>query len=420
MLFFSLGTTGHNGLDPRVPGILRSALVCRVLDSGSHQSVSILSRKGMKEMKTILKTRYVRIACAAMAGVALLTAAVFANYENANGYNVCKNALKNIAFQNNATIQMNMEMKLDEEKIASMERVYRFADSDRPYKQYRSNKSTELNADGSYESYQSESYIGEKDSISIYTNENGTQAYRNEYSEPYGTSSAGILDPNDATTQKLVTFLEKIADTMVGDLKNSFIMTESSGGSHTYEVLLSGAQMPDWVSSGLSLLVSNIKDSTERSRRDMLENPEDYVDYEAGIDEKLYDAMFIGGDPVLDSVSGIMSVDAEGFPTRADGRIIVTGFDGQGQEHRMTISFTLESSDIGTTTIAEVDLGALPLISYDKNGVTTMQIPSGASEETVRQVMEEAKERASYGQSVTVRNADGTETVLSADDGEDK
>lgn len=79
--------------------------------------------------------------------------------------------------------------------------------------------------------------------------------------------------------------MEKIADTMVGDLKNSFIMTESNGGSHTYEVSLSGTQMPDWVSSGLSLLVSNIKDSTEQHRRAMLENPEDYVDYEAGMEK---------------------------------------------------------------------------------------------------------------------------------------
>lgn len=374
----------------------------------------------MNEMKPFLKTRYAKIACAAMAGVALLTAAVFANYENANGYNVCKNALKNIAFQNNGTIQMNMNLQLDEEKIASLETVYRFADGDSPYYRYNSEKTTELNADGSYRTYQNESYNGAKDSISIYTNEGEKQAYRNEYSEPYtDTSSVGMLDPNDKTTQKLVTFVEKIADTMVGDLKNSFIMTESNGGSHTYEVSLSGAQMPDWVSSGLSLLVSNIKDSTEQHRRAMLENPEDYVDYEAGMDEKLYDAMFAGGDPILDSVSGMMSVDAEGFPTRTDGRIVLTGFDGQGQEHRMTISLTLDVTDIGTTSVGDVDLGSLPLVTYDEGGVVRMQIPEGASEETALQVMEDAKDRASYGQSVVVRNANGTETVISADGSEE-
>ncbi len=374
----------------------------------------------MNEMKPFLKTRYAKIACAAMAGVALLTAAVFANYENANGYNVCKNALKNIAFQNNGTIQMNMNLQLDEEKIASLETVYRFADGDSPYYRYNSEKTTELNADGSYRTYQNESYNGAKDSISIYTNEGEKQAYRNEYSETYtDTSSVGMLDPNDKTTQKLVTFVEKIADTMVGDLKNSFIMTESNGGSHTYEVSLSGAQMPDWVSSGLSLLVSNIKDSTEQHRRAMLENPEDYVDYEAGMDEKLYDAMFAGGDPILDSISGMMSVDAEGFPTRTDGRIVLTGFDGQGQEHRMTISLTLDVTDIGTTSVGDVDLGSLPLVTYDEDGVVRMQIPEGASEETALQVMEDAKDRASYGQSVVVRNANGTETVISADGSEE-
>ena len=374
----------------------------------------------MNEMKPFLKTRYAKIACAAMAGVALLTAAVFANYENANGYNVCKNALKNIAFQNNGTIQMNMDMQLDEEKIASLETEYRFADGGSPYYRYNSEKTTELNTDGSYRTYQYESYNGAKDSISIYTNEGEKQAYRNEYSEAYTDAGfAGMLDPNDKTTQKLVTFVEKIADTMVGDLKNSFIMTESNGGSHTYEVSLSGTQMPDWVSSGLSLLVSNIKDSTEQHRRAMLENPEDYVDYEAGMDEKFYDAMFAGGDPILDSVSGMMSVDAEGFPTRTDGRIVLTGFDGQGQEHRMTISLTLDVTDIGTTSVGDVDLGSLPLVTYDEDGVVRMQIPDGASEETALQVMEDAKERASYGQSVVVRNANGTETVVSADGSEE-
>ena len=374
----------------------------------------------MNEMKPFLKTRYAKIACAAMAGVALLTAAVFANYENANGYNVCKNALKNIAFQNNGTIQMNMDMQLDEEKIASLETEYRFADGGSPYYRYNSEKTTELNTDGSYRTYQNESYNGAKDSISIYTNEGEKQAYRNEYSEAYTDAGfVGMLDPNDKTTQKLVTFVEKIADTMVGDLKNSFIMTESNGGSHTYEVSLSGTQMPDWVSSGLSLLVSNIKDSTEQHRRAMLENPEDYVDYEAGMDEKFYDAMFAGGDPILDSVSGMMSVDAEGFPTRTDGRIVLTGFDGQGQEHRMTISLTLDVTDIGTTSVGDVDLGSLPLVTYDEDGVVRMQIPDGASEETALQVMEDAKERASYGRSVVVRNANGTETVVSADGSEE-
>ena len=137
------------------------------------------------------------------------------------------------------------------------------------------------------------------------------------------------------------------------------------------------------------------------------------------MDEKFYDAMFAGGDPILDSVSGMMSVDAEGFPTRTDGRIVLTGFDGQGQEHRMTISLTLDVTDIGTTSVGDVDLGSLPLVTYDEDGVVRMQIPDGASEETALQVMEDAKERASYGQSVVVRNANGTETVVSADGSEE-
>ena len=70
-------------------------------------------------MKKILKGKYAKsISCLGL-GVVILSAAVFANYDNANGYTDYKNALKQIPFEENVSVDLTASLLYDGEEMAS-------------------------------------------------------------------------------------------------------------------------------------------------------------------------------------------------------------------------------------------------------------------------------------------------------------
>lgn len=366
-------------------------------------------------MKTFLKKRYAKVTCCFLAGAAVLTAAVFANYDNAGGYSVCKNALKNVLYQKNFTTNMKMEVSLDDQLLASVNIEERRAADGEPYL-YTSHSSKKLTDNGSYTTSCSESWEYTDQYVNKYTDTDGEiSGHVNRYINDRSSRNTSILDPDNNTEQKAIAFVEKVGDTMVGDLKNSFIQTESVDGNRTYQISLSGAQMPDWVSSGISLIVASFKDNMEDRKQFREDNPDFDAAYSEGIlERKICDSIFLNSDPILDSVYGIMRVDSNDLPTYAMGKAVVTGYDSAGQEHALTFSVELNFSDIGTTHIEPADLNSIPNLSiYDsKSGQTVLQIPKDASEKQIQDLKEEAESRASDGETVVIRNANGDETVI--------
>ncbi len=81
-----------------------------------------------------MKNKYFKTALCLGVGVITLTAAVFANYDNANGYSVCKNAAKSILFETNYTLNTRIEMKVDGESMGKYEAVYKTAGKQDPNK----------------------------------------------------------------------------------------------------------------------------------------------------------------------------------------------------------------------------------------------------------------------------------------------
>ena len=66
-----------------------------------------------------IKKKYFKAIAGLGAGAVLLTCAVFANYDNANSYTNCKNALKSLLYADNMSIDYTAELKVDDQKVGA-------------------------------------------------------------------------------------------------------------------------------------------------------------------------------------------------------------------------------------------------------------------------------------------------------------
>ena len=162
----------------------------------------------------------------------------------------------------------------------------------------------------------------------------------------------GTEDANeDKRNQKMVNFVELIADTMIGDLKNNIIYVSGDDNSSTYEMNLDAIQIPEVANAGLSAMFSeNIADSDDDS--------DPYI--------------LLGTDPIVKNVSVKFTVDNEGRFTNLNAEASMVGNDSNGEKHEATVNITLDMSDYGTTKPERVDISTLPNVEYsDNSGVDT-------------------------------------------------
>ena len=171
--------------------------------------------------------------------------------------------------------------------------------------------------------------------------------------------------------------------------------------------------MPDLVSAGTCLLVSSMKESVERNREYRAQNPEYYQGEQyRSIDDLFYENLFMGGDPMIDSVNGTMSVNEKDQPTLMKGALTVTGYDESGQSHTMEVSVEIKLSDYGTTSIQPVDVNSLPNLQINDRSRTTFVLNTAASDEEQQEIRERADEYASYGNTVTIVDQNGSEIAV--------
>ncbi len=193
-------------------------------------------------------------ACCMLVGMFVLTSAVYANYDNAKGYTNYKEALKNLAFyeenftadggitclvDNKEMLDFNGNFKVDGDNVCITTK-----DTDSFGTEGDESQTVEISKDG--KKYY---YYPEKNSFYEYE---GSTDYR--------------PDMEDPTIKKSIKFAELFADTMIGDLKNNFVLTSKDKDTRTYTVKVSGSQIPEIINSGISLVFTAA-------------NSQDYSDY---------------------------------------------------------------------------------------------------------------------------------------------
>ena len=197
-----------------------------------------------------IKKKYFKAIAGLGAGAVLLTCAVFANYDNANSYTNCKNALKSLLYADNMSIDYTAELKVDDQKVGAYYGGWKMNINGDPAYRY---ENTHEFGDNMY--YDLNQLQGDIEINKVVTSHGGTHAYYyNNGGYKPGTAIEQISGGEGSDFgDKLVGFCETVGDVLVGDLKNNFVMTENKDGVSRYSVSLTKDQMPAYVNSGVSL-----------------------------------------------------------------------------------------------------------------------------------------------------------------------
>lgn len=272
-------------------------------------------------------------------GAVLLTTAAAANFGNANGYSAYKKSLLNMLEADNYSAELDVELTHNGQLLAKVESAYK------------------VNAGGEVTSYSTERELnnmnsGAESNVSYDTqnwvvkNSDSSANRKFDYItynrrnlgdwNIHNTNNSGIATQiNNEISDKMIRFVEVLTDTLVGDLKNNFVMVSESNGEKSYQIVLRGNQLPEIVTAGFSLLYGSVQDS--RNTNSLFYSME--------------------SEPVIDIAKMFLTLDSEGrlLSNTLEGTITGTGRDGS--EQSITLKIDINLSDYGTTVI---DMPAIP------------------------------------------------------------
>ena len=326
-----------------------------------------------------------------IAGVILLTTAAAANYGNANGYPLFKSAIKKLLYVDNFSASVKFELIYDGETLQSQETLVKL-DSDGTVLKYSKDVS---NSGLSENQIVNESWIVKNDDDSESGARYSDISHSGDQWFIYPTYSEPWSNPaEDEFTRKAIRFAELIADTFVGDLKNNFVQTSNTDGKVSYQIVLSGNQLPEYVSAGLSMMFSAAKNQngtyvfyhpdfdmeTEEAAKIMdraweklsemgnrgviYVSADGTIRYFADIDEYYGSDVYepsvdrfgdiihtLNTDPTPETAKCYFTVDEEGRLLSSIVEGIVSSYDRSGQKHTLGIRITANINDYGTTVI---------------------------------------------------------------------
>lgn len=300
-------------------------------------------------------------------GVVMLSTAAFANYSNANGYTVYKEALKKLVKEENYTMNAKMSILFDSTPMYTSTVVEKYdKNGDVKLNQTTKDTSFAIDHESTYGNYYQDgmnirSYKSDENNDS--SGESGKTYHVddvNKDNNPYRTFNIGYDndDENKERIDKMVFFAEKVADMVVGDLKNNFIYLSDENGVYNYTMQLDTFQIPEIVGAGLDVAFSNIRQQS-RNIADMDEDREEYY------------LLQLGDSPEVEGANCRVSVDEEGriVSNKLDATLL--GKDENGKPHRLKVEIELNMSEYGTTIPERLDLDKLPNVRYysesDKN-----------------------------------------------------
>ncbi len=365
---------------------------------------------GMKKFNFKGRKHAVTATCL-LAGMFVLTSAVYANYDDARGYTNYKEAIKDLAFyQDNFSADGEMSILVDGEKMATIKGALKLDGNDY---YIRTVSEDSLNKEQS-----------KSESIQVYKDGKAYYYYpdSNSYLESEGTESLRP-DMSDPAVKKGIKFAELFADSMVGDLKNNFVLASKDGDNRTYSVNVSGSQIPEVVNAGISLMftAANNADMSQSSyvtyenyektlasyyeeqtgkkiADDFYDETNDesnkvikdfdekynnllqskgntgiiyvkadgtydyyktYAEYEKNVitsNDASRDIMaMLGTDPYIESAASSFTLNKDGKLVSDESEATMTGVDSKGKKHTITMKVNFKVTDYGTTKVDRFD-----------------------------------------------------------------
>ncbi|MCB2311271.1 hypothetical protein LGL55_08395 [Clostridium tagluense] len=174
-------------------------------------------------------------------------------------------------------------------------------------------------------------YFDKKGSISKYNEEN--VYHTTEYTSPRESGAS-----KNPFKEQRADDMEKIADALVGNLKDAVVVTENSDGTKTLSGSLSEAQIPALVNAVVSFQSKNEFGNRSNNPNDDSNMPK------------------ITKDVFVKEVKGNMVTTKEGFIQNVLGSGVISGKDDSGKDHKLTFELLVKMTGINSTKVSKPDL----------------------------------------------------------------
>lgn len=267
-------------------------------------------------------------------GTLMFASTAMAEVASKSGYDQLKDSLKYTGNSlssklSSYTLDMSFVIK-DNNTVVSSTNVLDKCDLSKDAKEQTSKYTNTLNTNGTKESY----YYNDKNS-SI-SHDSDEDFYR-------------VIELKDSKDKKIFTNpfeekqagdLEKISDALVGNLKDSVVVTQNADGSKKLSGSLTEAQIPALVNAVTSFQFKN---------QFRMYNPDEATGTRAKMSK-------ITKDIFVKEVKGTMDVNKDGLIQNVLFTGTLSGKDEQGTEHTLTFELLAKVTNINSTTVNKPDL----------------------------------------------------------------
>jgi len=284
-------------------------------------------------------------------GSILFASTAFAEVNSKSGYAQLKDALKYTAENCSSkllsyTVDLSVVIKDNGNVVSSDNEVIKY---DVP-KSAMENKSTRINEGKTTENY-------------IYSDKDGSTTFNSEqnmyYVNKLGKPNLGVNYKNPFK-EKRVTDIEKIADAVVGNLKDSVVVTQSTDGTKQMSGTVSEAQIP----SVANALVSYIFKTSFGNYNNNNGNPQT-----ASTMSKIQDDIYVK------EIKGNMSLNKDGLIEKAMGTGLLYGKDKDGKEHKLTFELLVKIGNVNKTVFSKPDLTGKKAQTYEQKDYNKIAKP---------------------------------------------
>ncbi len=286
------------------------------------------------------KNRKLRAALCVFTALLILGTAVFANYDNAGGYSEIKNALKNMLYQDNFSLNATAGVSIDGANAGFSEKViYKLNGGGKVQSYEYTEETVDYELDYSHESICQD---GDRYSSTTTVDDEG-----NRHTSAYVYSGYGdafpIADLEDERISKGVNLAEALSDVLVGDIKNNIALTQSDESGRTYTLNMSGEQLPKYLTAAFAFLCAGIRE--EKSGN---------LHINSEYEKTVIDIMTNAKEPYVKNVCGNVTIDDRDRITAFDGTVSIIGYDGNNNARELSYNLSLTVGDFGTTFIDPV------------------------------------------------------------------
>lgn len=286
-------------------------------------------------------------------GLVMFATTAMAEISSKSGYEQMKDALKYSAESfsetlSNYTLDISMNIKDNGKIIISDSTVNK---SDVANKAGESH-TTEVRGNDKRE------YYSYRDKNIRITTEGDKSVY---YVDEYETPTDGRNFDNPFKVEKAGD-IEKIADAIVGNLKDYVIVNEKAGGNKELSGSIREAQIPALINAVTSYI---IKGRTVFKSN----NTEEHI------------MPIITKDAYIKEIDGKMVVDKAGLIQNLIGTGTIYGKDEQGKEHTLTVELLVKVSNVNSTVVSKPDFSGKKveknIIKNNKNRLETPEMYLG-------------------------------------------